>query len=248
MRGDSFSARRVDPGPKTKSISFDMKVEPAALPCRDNVVVEDCTVAPKSCLPSLEMRSPTAAGGLLPSGKTSTATKTTFHKSPLLLYATEEGNSKTRNLWTSTPPAWYDDSSFRRSKLFSAPSCQRVIETISRQNRTFDPGGSQGRLRACPFMGTWHALICGEVMRVGAAGWNYNVFLRIDASRFNAVHIAVNHWFFEARPALKMLCQKKSCRRERLEATEGTNGGHAVDGGSRLSDVRGERLLRSTVE
>ena len=40
-------------------------------------------------------------------------------------------------------------------------------------------------------------------------------------------------WLFEARPTLKMLCQKKSCRRERLEATGGTNGGHAVDGGSR---------------
>ena len=38
----------------------------------------------------------------------------------------------------------------------------------------------------------------------------------------------------EARPALKMLCQKKSCRREPLEATGGTKGGHAVDGGSRL--------------
>ena len=34
----------------------------------------------------------------------------------------------------------------------------------------FDPGGSQGRLRACPFLGTWRALLCGEVMRVGAAG------------------------------------------------------------------------------
>ena len=42
------------------------------------------------------------------------------------------------------------------------------------------------------------------------------------------------YWLFEARPALKMLCQKKSRRRERLGATEGMNGGHAVDGGSRL--------------
>ena len=42
------------------------------------------------------------------------------------------------------------------------------------------------------------------------------------------------HWLYEARSALKMLYQKKSCRRERLEATGETNGGHAVDGGSRL--------------
>ena len=33
----------------------------------------------------------------------------------------------------------------------------------------FDPGGSKGRLRACPFLGTWRALLCGEVMRVEGA-------------------------------------------------------------------------------
>ena len=45
-----------------------------------------------------------------------------------------------------------------------------------------------------------------------------------------------------------MQCQKKSCRRERLEATGGTKGGHAVDGGSKLQDVRGDRLLRNAME
>ena len=40
MRGDCFSARRVKPGPTTNSTSFGVKVEPPALPCRDNVVVE----------------------------------------------------------------------------------------------------------------------------------------------------------------------------------------------------------------
>ena len=34
----------------------------------------------------------------------------------------------------------------------------------------FDPGGSQSRLRFCPFWGTWHALLCGEVKRFEAAG------------------------------------------------------------------------------
>ena len=41
-------------------------------------------------------------------------------------------------------------------------------------------------------------------------------------------------WLLEARAALKMLCQKNSCPRERLEATGGTNEGHAVDGGLRM--------------
>ena len=39
---------------------------------------------------------------------------------------------------------------------------------------------------------------------------------------------------FEARVASKMPCQTKSYRRERLDATGEKNGGHAVDGGSRL--------------
>ena len=66
----SFSARRVEPGPKT-STNFGMKAKPPDLPCRDDVLVEDGAVAPKSRLTSLEMRSTTAAGGLVPTGKTS---------------------------------------------------------------------------------------------------------------------------------------------------------------------------------
>ena len=94
MHGDSFSARRVDPGPNTTSTSFGMNTEPPALPCRDDVVVEDRAAGSKSCLPSLEMRSPTAAGGLLPTGEISTATKITFNKSPLRPYSTEEAIRK----------------------------------------------------------------------------------------------------------------------------------------------------------
>ena len=44
-----------------------------------------------------------------------------------------------------------------------------MVETKSRQNRTFDPGGSRGHLRACPFLGPWRALACGEVLRAKAA-------------------------------------------------------------------------------
>ena len=74
MHGDSFSAHRLDPGPKTTSASFGMKAEHPALPCRDDVVVEDRAAALKSCLLSLEMCSPTAADGSLPTGEASTAT------------------------------------------------------------------------------------------------------------------------------------------------------------------------------
>ena len=56
MRGDGFSARRVEPDPKTNSTSFGVKAEPPALPFRDDVVVKSGDAAPKSYLPSLEMR------------------------------------------------------------------------------------------------------------------------------------------------------------------------------------------------
>ena len=83
MRGDSFSARRVEPGPNTNSTSFGVKAEPPALSYRNDVVVESGDAAPTSCLPSLEMRTTTATGGLVPTGKTSTATETTSNE-PLL--------------------------------------------------------------------------------------------------------------------------------------------------------------------
>ena len=109
MYVDSFFSCRVDPGPKT-SISFGVKAEPLAPPCRDDAVVESGDAVPKSCLPSLEMRTTTAAGGLLPTGKTSTATETTANKPLLQFYSIEEENSKKKNLRTSIPSAWSDSS------------------------------------------------------------------------------------------------------------------------------------------
>ena len=50
MHRDSFSAGRVDPGPKTNSSSFGVKAEPPAFPCRDDVVIENGVAAPKSYL------------------------------------------------------------------------------------------------------------------------------------------------------------------------------------------------------
>ena len=128
MHGDSFSTVRVDAGPKATSTSLSVKAEPPALSCRDDV--KNGAAAPKSCLSALEMRTTSAAGGLLSTGKTSTATKTTFNQPPLRLYSTEETNSKKKTVWTSIPSAWYD-SGFRRNELLAAPSCRRVIEKKS---------------------------------------------------------------------------------------------------------------------
>ena len=154
---NSCTAQKVQGGPKT-STCFGVKAEPTALSCRDDVLVENGVAAPKSCLSPLEMRSPTAAGGLLPAGKASIATRTTFNQPPLRLYLTKETNSNK----TSTQYVSYN-SSFWRNYLLAVPSCRRVIETKSGQNRMFDPGDSQGCFRARLFLRTCRRLLRGEV-------------------------------------------------------------------------------------
>ena len=164
MRGDCSSARQVEPGP-TNSTSFGMKAEPLALiPCRDVSVVECGAAAFKSCLPSMEMRTSTAAGGLVPTGDVSKASETTLNEPPLRFCLTEETDLKTETSWTSIPSASYDSSSaFQERNLSATPYCRRVVDTKSGQNRRFDPGGSRGHLRACPLLGLWRALVCGKV-------------------------------------------------------------------------------------
>ena len=68
----------------------------------------------------------------------------------------------------SIPSASYDSSVFQERNLSATP--YRVVETKSRQNRTFDSGGSRSHLRACPLLGSWRALVRGEVIRAGAVG------------------------------------------------------------------------------
>ena len=175
MRGDLFSARRVEPSPTTNSTSFGVKAEPPALPCRDDSVVESGTAASESCLPSLEMRPSTAAGCLVPTGEASKATETSPNEPPLRFCSTEEmnpeGDSKMEDSWTSISSAPNDSSSVLQERNLSAtPYCRRVVDTKSGENRTFDPGGSRGHLRACPCLGSWRALVCGEDLWAGAAG------------------------------------------------------------------------------
>ena len=87
--GIPFLANWVQDGPTT-STSFGVKAEPPALLCRDDVLDENGAAAPTSCLSPLEMRTPTAADGFLPTGKHSTAMKTTFHQLPLWFCLTEK--------------------------------------------------------------------------------------------------------------------------------------------------------------
>ena len=155
MHEDSCTtAQKVQDGPKT-SISFSVMAEPPDLPCREDVLVKDGATSPESCLPSLEIRSSTAAGGLVPTGKASTATETNFYQPPLRFYTTEETdsetNSKETKISTLTAYVSYDSNGFQESNPPGAPFRRRVVETKSRKNRTFDPDASQGHPRACPF-------------------------------------------------------------------------------------------------
>ena len=78
-RGDgNESAKRVQASP-TSSTSFGVQAEPPALSRRDSVLVNNGAATPKACLSPLEMRTPTVSGGLLPVGKVSTTTRTSYN-------------------------------------------------------------------------------------------------------------------------------------------------------------------------
>ena len=153
--GDSCSAKRVRAGP-TSSTSFgnDFTGLPV-VPCsRDDALVGNGAAVPKSCLSLLNIRTPTAAGGLLSAYTVSTTTRTTFYQPPLRFCSTEGTNLRTSNQYAT------NYSSFWKMK---------VLQTNSMQTLMFDAGGFKGRLRACPFLGTWRALLCGEVLVL--SGW-----------------------------------------------------------------------------
>ena len=145
--GNSCSANQIDPDP-TCLISFgDDSTGPPAFPCtRDDALIDNGATASKPCLPPVGMCTPTAAGGLLPTGTASTAMMTIF---PRQLFSWILGETKKHT---------------SRINCKLAPSWRRVIQTKSRQTLVFDPGGCTGHLRTCPFLGTWRALLCGEVL------------------------------------------------------------------------------------
>ena len=126
---------------------------------------------------------------------------------------------------TSTLSALLYDSNFGRNDVFAALACRRVIEAKSGQNRMFDRGGSEGRLRAWSFLGTWRGLLCGEVMRFegldqAAAfleeGWlEHQVVGERYANRFRRTYSGQSPFFSSAAGS--------KC--------------HALEGSSRLSDV-----------
>ena len=161
MVGNSCSAE-VGPDPMCLTSFGDDYTEPLALLfCRDDALVVKSVVVPNPCLSLVEIRTLRAAGGLLPAGTASTATRAIFYQPPLWFCQTEDMNSKTTIQYATT---YY--SNFWKMK---------DLKTKSRQTLVFDPGGSTDRLRTCPLLGGWRALLC-EVVFVwapdGNRGWS----------------------------------------------------------------------------
>ena len=201
-------------------------------------MVKSGAAAFESRLLSMEMHPSTAAAGIVPTGEASKASETTSKQPPLRFCSTEETDLEAKNSWTSILSASYDSSSVLQERNLSAtPYCRRVVNTKSRQNSHFDPGDSQGPLRACPLLGSWRALVCGEVLRTGAAG--------DELQRFsNEIR-----WLFEQSPFLMprqdIVSPSRAARGYRNSREDQRSRRH---GDSRRLEVRGERLSRSVME
>ena len=115
-------------------------VEPPALPCRDDALVNQGHGVTKPCLSPVEMSKLTPAGGLLhaDSGLTSKTQGTNFPLQLLPWSFRETSEEKvigtTRQIFAMYNRSWHP----------------KVIETKSRQNMVVDPGGLSGCLCRCP--------------------------------------------------------------------------------------------------
>ena len=116
----------------------DYSTGPPALPCsRNDALVGNGAVAPRSCISPLEMGTPTAAGGLLPVGITSAATRTTLGQPPLWFCPTEETNLK-----TSVQYASYYSSFWRINPLLAKGHLNKIRAKIGVRSRRVDRSSS----------------------------------------------------------------------------------------------------------
>ena len=229
MYGDSCTARKVQDGPKT-STSFGGKAEPPDLLCRENVLVENGAASPKSCLPSLEMRSPTAVGGLLPTREVSTATKTTYNKTPLRLYATEETNPKPKKEGLQfyptdaiagfgncllPPPA---GESIKQNPGKIGRSIQAVFKVVSAPAHLWDRGARCFVWRFMLGLDETGAFFGGSMIRDSKA------FRKAVRAKLRRAYIG------QFAGSLKLDRLRKCCARK----------SHAVESGSRLQEGRRE--------
>ena len=139
ISGNRSSANQVDPDQMCPTSFGHDFTGPPALPClRDDAMVDNGAAAPKPCLSPVEMCTLTAAGGLLPVGKASTAMRIVYYQPRLRFCPTKKTNSGR----TSIQYALYYSSFGWINNQLAVPFWWRVIETKSRQVLVFDPYGS----------------------------------------------------------------------------------------------------------
>ena len=154
IHGHSCSANRVDTDPMFSTSFGDDSTGPPALPCsRDDGLVGNGVAAPQLCLSPLEA-----------------LTNSRRWLTPRSLYNDEDHILSAASLVLLDRRDEFENFEsirlvLQQFYLRAAPSCWRIIENKSRQNRMFDPGDSKVPHRAWPVLGTWRALLCGEVMR-----------------------------------------------------------------------------------
>ena len=96
--GDNVSAK-VDADPMCLVSFGDDSTGPPTLPCsKDDALVNNATVVPKSCLSPVKMRTLTAASGLLPAGKASTATRIIYYQLRVRFCPTEKTSSERKSV------------------------------------------------------------------------------------------------------------------------------------------------------
>ena len=163
--GDISSDRVHDPMRLTSFGDQDY-TEPPARPCRDDALVNQGHEVAKPCLSPVEMRNSTSAGSLLHAGAASTMiTQGTNFPSQLLPWSfretSEEKSICTRHTFAKYNRSWHP----------------KVIETKSRQNMVFDPGGLSGCLCGCPFWeGDARCIVGGLIREAFAIRCNYLCF------------------------------------------------------------------------
>ena len=138
--GDISSDRVHDPMRLT-SFGDEDYTEPPALPCRDDALVNQGHEVAKPCLSPMEIRKSTSAGSFLHAGANST-TKTQGNNFPPKFLPRsfretreEKKISTIRQTFAKYDRSWHP----------------KVIETKSRQNMVFDPGGLSGCPCGCSF-------------------------------------------------------------------------------------------------
>ena len=88
----------------------------------------------------------------------------------------------------------------------------KVLQTKLMQTLIFDPVGFKGRLCACPFLGTWCALLCRVDLVLERLVAIWSVFLQkevLGISLFRVrykqlVRIAVDRCFFHSQAGLNI--------------------------------------------